>query len=109
MKKEKLEISVFDENGEIIKKCEAKFIDLEFGTIRKMMKLLNIENTDSTTSLLSNIYDAWDELTVVLSQCFPEMETEDWEHVKIKELLPIFIKIIKKSISEIMRGEEEKN
>ena len=44
----KLTINVYDENNEVVKTCEAQTIDLEFGTIRALMKLLNVDNVNDT-------------------------------------------------------------
>ena len=77
-------------------------IDLEFGTVRAIMEILNVENIDNTGQLLSTIYKAWDELIKVLCECFPGMEHEDWDHVKMKELMPVVIGILRYSFSEIL-------
>lgn len=102
-------LNVYDENGEIVKTVEANNIDIEFGHIRSIMKLLDIDNVEDTWGLLQVVYSAWDKLTEILSQCFPEMDDEDWEHVKVKELIPELIQIIRDSFSEILTIPTEKN
>lgn len=97
-----LKLNVYAEEGFVIKTFEANPIDLEFGTIRSLMELLNIENIEDTTTLLKSIYGAWSDLKVILKRCFPEMEYEDWEHVKLKELLPLVVDILKYSFAEIL-------
>lgn len=54
------------ENDTIIKTCEAHTIDLEFGTIRSLMKLLNVDNVNDTGELLNIVYGAWEQLVEVL-------------------------------------------
>ena len=98
----KYEINVYDKKGKVVKTAEAQSADLTFGAIRKIMELLNIESVGSTTQLLATVYGAWDELVKVLSQCFPDMERDDWENVKMKELMPVVIGIIKHSFAEIL-------
>lgn len=98
----KLSINVYGENGEVKKTCEAQTIDLEFGTIRSLMKLLNVDNVDDTGKLLNIIYDAWEQLINILGKCFPDMEEGDWDHVKLKELVPAVLSILKFSFSEIL-------
>ena len=97
-----LNLNVYDKSGKIVKTCNAEMIDLEFGTIRSLMEILNVENIEDTGELLSSVYGAWSELTEVLNQCFPEMEYEDWNHVKLKELIPLIINILKYSFAEIL-------
>lgn len=98
----KLAINVYGENGEVKKTCEAQTIELKFGTIRSLMKLLNVDNVDDTGKLLNIIYDAWEQLIEVLGECFPDMEESDWDHVKLKELVPAVLGILKSSFSEIL-------
>lgn len=94
-----------DENGKkvIKKQCDAETIDLEFGTIAKLMELVNIENVDSLPEMLKTIYGAWEEITNVLGEAFPDMDKEagDWDHVLVKELYPTIRDILKFSIMEI--------
>lgn len=97
-----LEINVYDEDGNVKKTCTAKTIDFEFGTIRAMMKLLNVDNTNDTGELLNVICDAWGQLVEILSKCFPDMEEEDWEHVKLKELVPVVVATLRYSFTEIL-------
>ena len=105
----RLEINVYDENDTIIKTCEAHTIDLEFGTIRSLMKLLNVDNVNDTGELLNIVYGAWEQLVEVLGKCFPDMEADDWEHarrewehVKLKELIPAILNILKASFADIL-------
>lgn len=104
-----MEIKVYDEKGQVVKTCKAEPIDLEFGAIRSIMQLLNIEDVTSTTELLKTVYDAWEQLTRLLTLCFPGMEYKDWEHVKAKELLPVLVDIVKYSFREILTIPKEKN
>lgn len=98
----RLEINVYDEKDTIIKTCEAHTIDLEFGTIRSLMKLLNVDNVNDTGELLNIVYGAWEQLVEVLGKCFPDMEADDWEHVKLKELIPAILNILKASFADIL-------
>lgn len=98
-----LNLNVYDKSGKIVKTCNAEMIDLEFGTIRSLMEILNVEDIEDTGALLRSVYGAWSELTEVLGQAFPEMQYDDWEHVKLKELIPIVIQILKYSFAEILK------
>ena len=98
----KLYLNVYDEKNEVKKTCEAQTVDLEFGTVRSLMKVLNVDKMNDSTELLSSVYGAWEQVTGVLNRCFPDMEPEDWEHVKVKELLPVVLNILKASFTEIL-------
>ena len=97
-----LELKVYDEKGNVVKTSKAEMLDLEFGSVRSLMELLNIDDVNDTGHLLRIIYNAWDEIIKILNKCFTDMEYEDWEHVKVKELLPIVVNILKYSFSEIL-------
>lgn len=97
-----LEIKVYDKNGKVEKTCTAEMLDLRFGTIRSIIEILNVENIEDTEQLLVTITRAWEQVTGILSECFPEMSYEDWENVKMKELMPVLIGILKYSFREIL-------
>jgi len=104
-----MKLNVYNKDGEIIKTVEGRNIDIKFGHIRSIMKLLNVDNIDDTYDLLNSVYSAWEKLTEILSECFPEMEEDDWENIRIKELIPELIQIIKDSFAEILTIPKEKN
>lgn len=97
-----LEIKVYDDEGKVVKTCVAEMVDLEFGAIRSIMEILNIESIVDTGDLLKTVYGAWGQFTKILSRCFPAMEYEDWDHVRLKELMPTVFAILKYSFSEIL-------
>ncbi len=109
MMEKHIEINVYGANGAIIKTSTARLIDIEFGTIRAIMKLLKVESIDDFEEMLTTVYEAWDQLTAVLAQIFPDMEEEDWDHVKVRELIPAVIQILRFSFAEIMKVPKEKN
>ena len=53
--KVKLFLNVYDEKGEVKKTCEAQTVDLEFGTVRSLMKVLNVDKMNDSTELLSTV------------------------------------------------------
>lgn len=97
-----MEIKVYDKNGKVKKTCTAEMLDLRFGTIRSIIEILNVENIEDTEQLLLTVTRAWEQVTGILSECFPEMSYEDWENVKMKELMPVLIGILKFSFREIL-------
>lgn len=98
----KLTINVYDDENNVIKTSEAQMVRIKFGTIRSLMKLLNIDNVEDTSELLQLIYSAWDELTKILSRIFPDMEEDDWENVELNELVPIVVEVLKFSFTQIL-------
>lgn len=91
----KLQIKVYEKDGKTIKKvCEGETCEIMFGTVRKLMKCLDFENTKYNMQLLKNVYGVWEEIAGILEECFPTMELEDWNGVKVNELLPVLLKIL---------------
>lgn len=101
-KNEVFVIKVYDKEGNVIKTCKAKDTKLKFGSVRSIMALLNIEDIEDTPALLKTIYRAWDQVTEVLTECFPEMEESDWDNVLIEELIPVIVGIAKTSLNKIL-------
>lgn len=100
-KKEIFTIKVYGKDNKVIKECQAVDADLKFGAIRKVMALLSIDDIDDVGSLFKTIYGAWDQLTIVLSQFFPDMKDEDWDNVLVTELVPVIMGIVKSSFRKI--------
>lgn len=97
-----LTLNVYD-GKEIIKTVKSTTYDLELGTVIKLMKLLKIEDTENELELLKIITGAFDEIIDVLSNVFPDMEEDDWNHVKLKEIVPVIINIAKFSVTETLK------
>lgn len=103
MKEEtKLTLNIYDENDNVKRTEEAKFVDLRFGTIRSLMQLLKVEDINDTAQLLKTVYSAWEQVTGILSRVFPNVTEEDWENVKLSELMPLLIVILKSSFVKIL-------
>lgn len=98
----KIKLNVYNEKDDVVKTVEAKIIELRFGTIRSLMELLNVENIDDTSDLLKTVYGAWDSLTNILGRVFPDMTDEDWENIKLSELIPVILMILKDSFVQIL-------
>lgn len=96
-------LKVYDKSGKtIVKSYESTTYDIMFGTVMKLMELLKIDSTDNQIEMLKTIYDAWDEIKMVLSEVFPEVTDDDWKHVKVKELLPIILNIAKFAVTDML-------
>lgn len=106
---EKFTINVYDKDRNIIKTSTSIDCEIRFGSVRKIMALLDMDDINDTTALLKTIYGAWDQTTKVLSECFPDMQEEDWDNVYINELVPVIVGIAKTSLAKIFDVPSEKN
>lgn len=99
---ETIKLNVYDENDNIIKTVEAQFVELRFGTIRGLMELLNVENIDDTGELLKTVYQAWDKLISIMNKMFPDLNEDDWDNLKLSEVVPVLLQILRTSFVQIL-------
>lgn len=103
-----IKINVYDDDGKVIKTVTGEPVHFRFGTIRKLMKLAEVEKADNTAELLQIVGGAWGEITRILTRCFPNMTEEDWDGVEVNELLPAVLEIVKDAVGEINKIPGEK-
>lgn len=97
-----IKLNVYDDENNIVKTSTAEVIELKFGSIRSLMKLLNVDDIDDTAQLLKAVSGAWDQLTKILNSCFPDMTDEDWDNVKVSELITVLMTILKYSFAQML-------
>lgn len=102
-------IKVYDDDDNVVKECKAELVDLRFGQVSALMELLDVENVDDSVTLMRMVNKAWKQLTKILSKVFPDMTEDDWDNVKISELLPVVVLILKSSFAEMMKIPKSKN
>lgn len=97
-----IKLNVYDDENNVVKTATAEVTELKFGSIRSLMKLLNIDDINDTAQLLKVVYGAWEQLTKILNSCFPEMTDEDWDNVKVSELVIVLVAILKYSFTQML-------
>lgn len=97
-----LKLNVYDDEDKVVKTVEANAVDLRYGTIRSLMELLNIENIEDTSELLKKVYSAWNQITRILNRVFPDMDEKDWDNVKLSELMPLLVFILKSAFTQML-------
>lgn len=97
-----IKLNVYDDENNIVKTSTAEVMELKFGSIRSLMKLLNVDDINDTAQLLKVVYGAWEQLTKILNGYFPDMTDEDWDNVKMSELIPVLMTILKYSFTQML-------
>ena len=97
-----LTLNVYNEKDEVIKSVEAHFVEIRFGDIQKLLAVLKVDKIDDTSELLKILYGSWKTVTDILKRVFPDMEEDDWDGVKLSELLPVMVAILKGSFAQIL-------
>lgn len=103
MEQMELKLKIYDENNEVKREVEATFVDIKMGTVRRLMKLLKVDDINDTGELFKLVGEVWDELIKVLDQIFPDVTDEEWDYVSISELLPTVIQILKGSFTQMSK------
>ena len=102
-------INVYDKQGNVVKTCSAESMNLTFGNVRTLMEVLKVDSIRDTSDILKTIFSAWETLVDILDDCFKDMEPGDWEYVRMKELAPVIMSMLRYSFAEMMTIPQEKN
>ena len=103
-------LHIYDKSGKnVVKMYEAQPYELPFGTVRKLMAIVKIEDMSNQAELLKIIAQAWDEIMATLNAVFPDCTEEEWDTIKAKEVLNVVIQIAKAAISDTFIIPTEKN
>lgn len=95
-------IKVYEKDKKTVKKeCKADAVELEFGTVRRLMALFDYQNLDNAT-LFSIVMDEWNDIVSILSEAFPDMEDDDWNHVKMKELIVVIKDMVIAAVKDML-------
>lgn len=110
MQANKLVLPVKNKDGEVIKTVEAQTFNIYFGTISNLMEVLDIGEESSSFEVLKKVSTAWKQVVEILSDVFPDMEKSDWQYVRLNDLVPVMLEIVKYTFAEIMQiPSESKN
>lgn len=102
MRNEELVLTVRDKEGEIIKEVTAHTFSIYWGTINDLMELVSIDENTSSFEVLKKLSGAWGQVTEIMGEIFPGMTPEDWKYVRINDLVPVVMQVIKYTFAEIM-------
>lgn len=97
-----IKLKVYSRGGAVEKECVAESVDIMFGTVRNLMRLFSVDELENTAQILKVVSGAWTDVTAILSECFPDITEEEWDRVKLKELVPVIVAILRDSFAEIL-------
>ena len=99
-----MKLRIYDEKGKnVVREVEAEEYDITFGVVIELMELLKIDDNMNSIQVIAAAAKTWDELTGILDNIFPNVTREEWKTVKLKELIPLIMWIVRKSISEMLK------
>lgn len=98
-----LKLNVYESDMKTVKKTvTAQTVEIPFGTVRRLMRLFDIDKAKNS-EILKTIIAAWDSVIGILDNVFPEMTADDWDYVSTKELASVVYQLIQAAIIDLMR------
>ena len=89
-------------NGkEIEKTYVAEEIDIMFGTVEDLLEVINFDNLKDENEVVKVVIATLKNLKPFLKQIFDGLTDDEIKRTKVKELVPLFIKIVKYSVDEL--------
>ena len=95
-------LNVYDDKNNVVKTVKGELIEVKFGVVRNLMKLVNIDDIEKTDELLATVTKAWNQVIGVLNGCFPDMTEEDWDNVKLSEVMATIMNIMRFSFGMML-------
>lgn len=96
-------LKIYDTDGKFKREVEAQAIDFEFGVVRKLMALIKIDDVESDLDLMITVSQAWDSIIKLFEKCFPDVTPEEWDCVKVTDILPLLIDIFRDLLGQMAR------
>lgn len=110
-----LKLNIYD-SGKIEKTYVANEFDIMFGTVEDLVNLIDMSVFDDNVSdaklvmlVGKMVFGAFSQVKVLLKEVFPGVTDEELKRVKIKEIVPLFMELVKYSFNEIGLVSKGKN
>lgn len=101
---------------EVEKTYTADEFDIMFGTVEDLIQLIDfdtfgdeVNDTQFAVAAGKMVYGAFSQVKTLLKEIFPELTDEELKRVKVKEILPLLINLVKFSFAEIAQVGKGKN
>lgn len=98
-----ISINIYDKKGkEVVRTVKAEEYEIMFGAVGELMKLVKAAGDEDKTAVVKVIGSAWDEVVNVMDGFFPDVTEDEWKCVKVSELVPTIIEIVKYAVSKML-------
>jgi len=106
-----LVLNIYDpETKVIVKQYTVESIDILYGTFEDIIEAIDENKLDDNMELAKVILVSLKKIKPLLKQVFVGLTDEELKNAKVKELIPLFINIIKGMMSEFKSlGDGSKN
>lgn len=89
---------------EIVKTYTTDEYDLMYGTIEDILTIFDIEQMNDNTAMLKMVIKFMDQLKPLLKDVFFGLTDEELKCIKVKELVPVVIGILKLAMEQFSDG-----
>lgn len=97
-----LVLNIYDPETKLIsKQYTAETVDIMFGTVEDIIEVIDVEKLSDNMEWVKVITVSMKKLKPLLKEVFVGVTDEELKNTKIKELIPLFINILKYMINEI--------
>ena len=97
-------LNIYDPESKVItKQYKAETVDIMFGTIEDLIEIIDVDklSENNDTELTKIILLSIKKVKPLLKEVFTGLTDEELKNTKIKELIPLFIDIVKYMFAEI--------
>lgn len=91
----KLNIYKADNKNEVEKTYTADTYDLMLGTVEDIMAVVDFDKLDNNMEVGKMVLKAYPQLKPFLKDIFEGLTDEELKHIKVKELIPLFVEVFK--------------
>lgn len=96
-----LVLNIYDPQSKMIaKQYTAETVDIMLGTIEDVIDIIDVDKLDSDMELVKVVVAAMKKLKPLLKEVFYGVTDEELKNTKVKELVPLFVRIFKYMMSE---------
>ena len=95
-----LKLNVY--NGKTIEKTYiADEIDIMFGTVEDLLDVIDFDNLNDEKEVVKVVIKTLNNLKPFLKQIFDGLTDDEIKRTKVKELVPLFVDIVKYTMDEL--------
>lgn len=97
-----LVLNIYDPVTKLISKQHtAETVDIMFGTVEDIIEVIDVEKLSDNMEWVKVVTVSMKKLKPLLKEVFVGVTDEELKNTKVKELIPLFINILRYMISEI--------
>lgn len=95
-------LNVYNPETKLVEKqYTADTVDIMFGTIEDLIEVIDVDNLNDDMELAKLVLMSIKKIKPLLKEVFTGLTDEELKNTKIKELIPLFMNIIKYMFTEL--------